>query len=186
MLSSAASARSVPSNQAWNPMNGLEHSQPALPHPNQIPQMHESLRNHCIIWPGLPQDPCSVPLECCFRESLESCTQQSQPSKHLWIGNVCLRPSKTILFSLFSRYGPVESVRIFPGKTFAFVNFQQAEHAARTKECLDGEVVSAISGAKALVVRFQRDGSGPPSWFKVNERKVARGNDSPGEFFMLS
>lgn len=74
----------------------------------------------------------------------------------------------------------MESVRIFPGKTFAFVNFQQSQHAARAKEALDGEVVSAISAAKSLVVRFQREGSGPPSWFRVNGRRGLRAEKSPG------
>lgn len=88
------------------------------------------------------------------------------PCRHLWLGNVCVRPSKTGLFSLFSRYGPVESVRIFPGKTFAFVNFRAGEHACRAKEALDGKVLPAVTGSKALVVRFQKEGAGPAGWTK--------------------
>eukprot|EP00803_Ostreobium_quekettii_P008476 evm.model.scf_30EXC.8 EVM.evm.TU.scf_30EXC.8 scf_30EXC:116874-133578(-) len=109
-----------------------------------------------------------------YPEDEEGNIPEGRPSRHLWLGNVCLRPSKTVLFSLYSRYGPVESVRTFPGKTFAFVNFQQTQHAARAKEALDGEVVTAISGSKPLVVRFQKEGSGPPMWFKVDGRLGTR------------
>ena len=89
--------------------------------------------------------------------------------RHLWLGNVCVRPSKTVLFSLFSRYGPVESVRVFPGKTYAFVNFYSGEHAFRAKEALDGKTLTAVTGTKPLVVRFQREGAGPAGWARVQD-----------------
>jgi hypothetical protein len=40
---------------------------------------------------------------------------------------------------LFSRFGPVESIRVFPGKTFAFVNYHAANHAIAAKAALDGQ-----------------------------------------------
>lgn len=146
-------------------------------HPNHI-----DVGTPSRTWPEQDEDFQMYVMEGCSSKDDPDQPPEGNPSRHLWLGNVCLRPSKTVLFSLFSRYGPVESVRIFPGKTFAFVNFQQSQHAARAKEALDGEVVSAISAAKSLVVRFQREGSGPPSWFRVNGRRGLRADKSPGMY----
>lgn len=98
----------------------------------------------------------------------EQSNTQLPPSRHLWLGNVCLRPSKIVLFSLFSRYGPVQSVRVFPGKTFAFVNFCNKEHSTKAKEALDQKVIEPITGMKPLVVRFQREGAGQTPWTRPN------------------
>lgn len=65
--------------------------------------------------------------------------------------------------SLFSRFGPLESVRVFPGKTFAFVNFVHAAHAIAAKSLLDGAPSPHITGPKPLVIRFQKDTAGLPS-----------------------
>eukprot|EP00210_Caulerpa_lentillifera_P002548 g2445.t1 len=103
----------------------------------------------------------------------ERTNTQMPPSRHLWLGNVCLRPSKIVLFSLFSRYGPVQSVRVFPGKTFAFVNFCSKEHSAKAKEALDQKVLEPITGAKPLVVRFQREGNGQCPWTRTSPENVS-------------
>jgi hypothetical protein len=44
-------------------------------------------------------------------------------------------------------YGPLEGVRVFPGKTFAFVNYLRAEDAARARDELDGQAAPALCGA---------------------------------------
>jgi hypothetical protein len=64
--------------------------------------------------------------------------------------------------ALFSRFGPLESVRVFPGKTFAFVNFVHATHAIQAKAALDGQPSPHITGPKPLVIRFQKDTAGVP------------------------
>jgi hypothetical protein len=64
--------------------------------------------------------------------------------------------------ALFSRFGALESVRVFPGKTFAFVNFVHASHAIAAKAALDGAPSPVITGPKPMVIRFQKDHAGAP------------------------
>lgn len=61
------------------------------------------------------------------------------------------------------RYGPLESVRVFPGKTFAFVNFINAAHAMTSKAALDGQPSPSVTGAKPMVIRYQKDTSTVPA-----------------------
>lgn len=84
------------------------------------------------------------------------------PHRHLWLGNIPLKPNRTAMEALFSRFGPLESVRVFPGKTFAFVNFVAAGHAIQAKAVLDGQPSPHITGPKPLVIRFQKDTAGVP------------------------
>ena len=44
---------------------------------------------------------------------------------------------------VFEQYGAVEDVVTFPGRMYAFVNFRNAEEAARAREALDGKEVRA-------------------------------------------
>eukprot|EP00210_Caulerpa_lentillifera_P004736 g4520.t1 len=108
-----------------------------------------------------------------------SSTSVLPPSRHLWLGNVCLRPSKIVLFSLFSRYGPVQSVRVFPGKTFAFVNFCSKEHSTKAKEALDQKVIELVTGNKPLVIRFQKEGAGQGAWTRANPENICTCLPSP-------
>eukprot|EP00803_Ostreobium_quekettii_P006304 evm.model.scf_1230.2 EVM.evm.TU.scf_1230.2 scf_1230:33987-46976(-) len=164
--------------ESYNTLNNV--IVPTLTAAKQLKMRFKPAREACARWQQNGRRPedleeYDVEVEEPFStEDEEGNIPEGRPSRHLWLGNVCLRPSKTVLFSLYSRYGPVESVRTFPGKTFAFVNFQQTQHAARAKEALDGEVVTAISGSKPLVVRFQKEGSGPPMWFKMDGRLGTR------------
>lgn len=99
-------------------------------------------------------------------------TSTLPPSRHLWLGNICLRPSKIFLFSLFSRYGPVQSVRVFPGKTFAFVNFSSKDHAIKAKEALDQKILEPVTGSKPLVVRFQREAAAQSACTRANPENI--------------
>jgi hypothetical protein len=80
----------------------------------------------------------------------------------MWLGNIPLKPNRAAMEALFSRFGPLESVRVFPGKTFAFVNFVHAAHAIQAKAALDGQPSPHITGPKPLVIRFQKDTAGVP------------------------
>lgn len=82
--------------------------------------------------------------------------------RHLWLGNIPLKPNRGAMEALFSRFGPLESVRVFPGKTFAFVNFVHASHAIAAKTALDGQPSPVITGPKPMVIRFQKDHAGAP------------------------
>ncbi len=63
-------------------------------------------------------------------------------SKHLWLGNLNTRLPRAVLKAVFEQHGPVDDVVTFPGRMYAFVNFQHAEDAARAQEALDGKEVT--------------------------------------------
>lgn len=92
-----------------------------------------------------------------FTDADEAMFAEGRPSRHLWLGNIPLRPNKQAIEALFSPYGALESVRVFPGKTFAFVNFVDASDAVQAKAVLDGQMASSVTGLKPLAIRFQKD-----------------------------
>lgn len=65
-------------------------------------------------------------------------------SKHLWLGNLNTRLPRAVLKAVFEVHGPVDDVVTFPGRMYAFVNFQHADDAARAQEALDGKEVRVI------------------------------------------
>lgn len=52
-----------------------------------------------------------------------------------------------MLKAVFEQHGPVDDVVTFPGRMYAFVNFQHADDAARAQEALDGKEVSHVNAA---------------------------------------
>lgn len=57
-------------------------------------------------------------------------------SRHLWLGNLHQRLSRSTLRVTFEIFGPVDDVVTFPGRMYAFVNFKDAADAARAAEAL--------------------------------------------------
>ncbi|KAK3599443.1 hypothetical protein CHS0354_036459 [Potamilus streckersoni] len=57
----------------------------------------------------------------------------------LWVGNVLPEVNEKKLQQMFSRYGPVKSVRCLPEKYCAFVNFATKEAAGKAMKCLQGQ-----------------------------------------------
>ena len=57
-----------------------------------------------------------------------------------------LNVNKSALDVVFGNFGTLESVRIFPGKTYAFVNFANIEPAVEAMRCLDGQPLLSITG----------------------------------------
>ncbi|KAK9816753.1 hypothetical protein WJX72_004667 [[Myrmecia] bisecta] len=91
--------------------------------------------------------------------TLAEAEANAKPSRHLWLGNVPVKPNKAAIEALFSAYGALESVRVFPGKTFAFVNYLSTQHATLAIQNLNNVPVPSISGRKPLVVRYQSEQS---------------------------
>ena len=81
----------------------------------------------------------------------------SIPSRHIWIGNVTQKPQEDILIQLFSRFGPIESARVFSAKSYAFVNFYDVSSAIQAMTKLDGVSVPVLTGLKPLVMRYQHE-----------------------------
>lgn len=82
--------------------------------------------------------------------------QQQQPTtvqatRSLWVGNIDASITVDILTSLFSSFGPIESVRLLLEKECAFVNFFYTEDAIHAKEDVLGRLGGRIG---ACIVRI--------------------------------
>jgi RNA recognition motif-containing protein len=91
------------------------------------------------------------------RDTTLDALQASIPSRHIWIGNVTQKPSEDALVRIFSRYGAIESARVFSAKSYAFVNFFDVASAIEAITKLDGVSVPVLTGLKPLVMRYQHD-----------------------------
>ncbi|KNC99989.1 uncharacterized protein SPPG_04340 [Spizellomyces punctatus DAOM BR117] len=60
------------------------------------------------------------------------------PTRSLWIGNIDPTLSPSDLLTLFSPFGPIESLRILPDKECAFVNYVRVEDAIRARDEMQG------------------------------------------------
>ena len=78
--------------------------------------------------------------------SLACTPAASQPSRHLLLGNVSSRPNESALETVFGKFGPLDSVKVFPGKTYALVSFKDLAPAAEAMQCLDGHSLLSVSG----------------------------------------
>jgi protein JSN1 len=60
------------------------------------------------------------------------------PSRSLWIGNIESSLNAEDLYSIFSQFGIIESIRMLPEKECAFVNFAKTEEALLARERMQG------------------------------------------------
>ena len=67
--------------------------------------------------------------------------EPSGPSKHLWLGNLHPRLTRTALRSAFEVFGELEDVVTFPGRMYAFVNFKLIEDALQAVHYMHGRQV---------------------------------------------
>eukprot|EP00887_Chlorella_sp_A99_P003033 scaffold9.g3033.t1 len=79
------------------------------------------------------------------------------PSRHLWLGNITQKPSDEAVLAVFAPYGKVDSVRVFPVKAYAFVNYAEPAAAVGAMAALDGVAVPVLTGVKPLVMRYQQE-----------------------------
>uniref|UniRef100_A0A0L8HZZ1 C3H1-type domain-containing protein n=1 Tax=Octopus bimaculoides TaxID=37653 RepID=A0A0L8HZZ1_OCTBM len=68
----------------------------------------------------------------------------------LWVGNVLPEVSEKKLNQLFSRYGPLSSVRCLPDRFCAFINFKTKESAGKAMNSLQG----VECGGQKLLIKF--------------------------------
>ncbi|KAI9105596.1 hypothetical protein DFS34DRAFT_588910 [Phlyctochytrium arcticum] len=64
--------------------------------------------------------------------------QHQLATRSLWIGNIDPTLSPSDLLTLFSPFGPIESLRILPDKECAFVNYVRVEDAMRARDEMQG------------------------------------------------
>lgn len=104
------------------------------------------------------------------RDTALDALQASIPSRHVWIGNVTQKPSEDVLMRIFSRFGSIESARVFSAKSYAFVNFYEISSAIEALTKLDGVAVPVLTGLKPLVMRYQHDANAPSNSANTNQQ----------------
>ncbi|KAK5854017.1 hypothetical protein PBY51_015121 [Eleginops maclovinus] len=76
--------------------------------------------------------------------------QPGSPCPSLWVGNVTTELTEKHLWDLFKMFGEIESIRVLHERFCAFVNFKNANMAARAMEKLNGHCIENTR----LVVRY--------------------------------
>ncbi|MCO5591011.1 hypothetical protein L7F22_044987 [Adiantum nelumboides] len=108
--------------------------------------------------------------------------KNGDPSEVLWIGfPLHLKIDEKKLHKLFGPFGGVEKITTFPGRTYAFVRFQNVKAASRAKDALQGKLFDdprvSISFAKSEVGPVDHFHASnelwPPSPLKAGTRTVA-------------
>ncbi|KAL4856776.1 Flowering time control protein FPA [Chlorella vulgaris] len=82
------------------------------------------------------------------------------PSRHLWLGNITQKPTDEQVLEMFASFGKVDSVRVFPVKAYAFVNYADIGSAIRAMQTVDGLAIPHLTGVKPLVMRYQQESGG--------------------------
>ncbi|PRW60572.1 Flowering time control FPA isoform A [Chlorella sorokiniana] len=79
------------------------------------------------------------------------------PSRHLWLGNITQKPTDEQVLEVFATFGKVDSVRVFPAKAYAFVNYADITAAVNAMRAVDGLAIPQLTGVKPLVMRYQQE-----------------------------
>ncbi|KAI8821491.1 uncharacterized protein EV422DRAFT_567225 [Fimicolochytrium jonesii] len=73
-----------------------------------------------------------------LRQNVDLPHAHQVPTRSLWIGNIDPTLSPSDLLTLFSPFGPIESLRILPDKECAFVNYVRMEDAVAARDEMQG------------------------------------------------
>ncbi|WVQ77742.1 hypothetical protein IAR50_007432 [Cryptococcus sp. DSM 104548] len=82
------------------------------------------------------------------------------PSKTLWLGNLDVQVSKGMIYEEFERYGPIDSIRVLPEKTCAFVNFVSSTSAVNAHEDIlqrQGGLMLSLNKTAPVLLGFGKD-----------------------------
>lgn len=84
--------------------------------------------------------------------TLKQTSQQDQSGscRSLWVGNITLEVTEKHLWDLFKMFGEIESIRVLHERFCAFINFKNANTAAKALEKLQGVEL----GSSKLVMRY--------------------------------
>lgn len=63
---------------------------------------------------------------------------QSSPTRALWVGSIPSSTTPARLLTIFSPFGPIESVRVLTHKNCGFVNFERLDSATVARKTLNG------------------------------------------------
>ncbi|KAM9857460.1 uncharacterized protein ACBR49_001086 isoform 2-T3 [Aulostomus maculatus] len=105
----------------------------------------------------------------------QTCEQdQTGSCRSLWVGNITLDVSEKNLLDLFKTFGDIESVRVLHERFCAFINFKNANMAAKALEKLQGVEL----GGNKLVMRY------PDRWIQrtpVSTQKILSVTEAGGQ-----
>ncbi|KXZ54327.1 hypothetical protein GPECTOR_5g410 [Gonium pectorale] len=82
---------------------------------------------------------------------------EGRPGRRLWVGNIPSEVTQEDVTLLFAPFGTIDSVRLFPVRNFAFVNYMWPQHAAAARAALNDRTVLAWKNNRSLLVRYPRD-----------------------------
>ncbi|KAL8578467.1 hypothetical protein ACOMHN_028739 [Nucella lapillus] len=87
----------------------------------------------------------------------------------LWVGNVLPQVTERRLTQMFSKYGPVASVRMLPEKYCAFINFKLKESAGRAMQYLQNQECEG----QHLLIRFPDNPINPTANITLRKNTTA-------------
>ncbi|XP_051802178.1 uncharacterized protein LOC110960438 isoform X1 [Acanthochromis polyacanthus] len=104
--------------------------------------------------------------------TLKHTSQQDQSGscRSLWVGNITVEVAEKDLWDLFKMFGEIESIRVLHERFCAFINFKNANMAAKALEKLQGV---ELRGSK-LLMRY------PDRWIQRTLPSMQRTNTSLG------
>ncbi|XP_034756998.1 tetratricopeptide repeat protein 31-like isoform X2 [Etheostoma cragini] len=103
-------------------------------------------------------------------KTLKHTSQQDQSGscRSLWVGNITVEVTETDLWDLFKMFGDIESIRVLHERFCAFVNFKNANMAAKALDKLQGVEL----GSSKLVMRY------PDRWIQRPLPPIQKNNTS--------
>ena len=90
------------------------------------------------------------------RNNADLATVSESPTRHLMVGNggfMCGIDRRQI-FSLFQKFGNIERLLMFPGRSFSFITFEHVSESVKAMEKVHGRVLDCPSEFPRPDVRF--------------------------------
>ncbi|KAI9277775.1 armadillo-type protein [Sporodiniella umbellata] len=99
-------------------------------------------------------------------------TNVSQPTRALWLGNIPVNTTPSLLQSIFGGFGAIESIRILSHKSCSFINFESADDAVAARDALLQNKIFA-PGFSAARVGFAKIPSVPALSTKTSDSNLS-------------
>lgn len=96
------------------------------------------------------------------------------PSKHLWLGNLHPRLTRTALRAAFEVFGELEDVVTFPGRMYAFVNFCGIQDAIHAVQLMHGRPVRPKLPARSCTSSHWLHGFPPEAHMQAIHTRAGR------------
>ena len=90
------------------------------------------------------------------RNNADLATVSETPTRHLMIGNGGLMcgVERSQIMSLFQKFGNIERILMFPGRSFSFISFEDVNESVKAMDKVHGRVLDCPSEFPRSDVRF--------------------------------